>query len=169
MIQGIEQPDIIQVNSSLRLRKYDGNISFALQWYQDEETVRLVDGDSAKIYNIERLYRMYDYLNSIGELYFIEVQELSEYFPIGDVTFWQDDMPIVIGDKRYRNCGLGTLVIKTLIKRAIKIGYNTIYVKEIYNYNKGSRALFEKNGFKEYKKTEHGSSYKLDLDCTGRY
>lgn len=163
MIQGIEQPDIIQINSSLRLRKYDGNISFALQWYQDEETVRLVDGESAKIYNIERLHRMYDYLNSIGELYFIEVLELSEYFPVGDVTFWQDDIPIVIGDKRYRNRGLGTLVIKTLIKRAIKIGYNTIYVKEIYNYNQGSRALFEKNGFKEYKKTKHGSSYKLDL------
>lgn len=163
MIHGIEQPDIIQINSSLRLKKYDGNNDFALPWYQDEETVRLVDGEAATIYTMEKLQRMYEYLHNHGELYFIEVLEWNEYIPIGDVTFWQEDMPIVIGDKRYRNCGIGSLVIKTLIKRAINIGYNTIYVNEIYHYNEGSRALFKKNGFIEYKKTEQGSAYKLDL------
>ena len=36
MIQGIEQPEIIQIDNTLRLRKYDGVHDFALEWYQDE-------------------------------------------------------------------------------------------------------------------------------------
>lgn len=60
-------------------------------------------------------------------------------------------MPIVFDDKRYGNCGKGTLV-KTLIKRAINIGYNTIYVNEINDHNESSKALFEKSRVKEYKK-----------------
>jgi RimJ/RimL family protein N-acetyltransferase len=164
MIQGIEQPNIIQINSNLRLKKFDDHFIYAIQWYQDIETVRLVDGKDATTYDIEKIQRMYNYLNNQGELYFIEILEGNEFIPIGDVTFWKEDMPIVIGDKRYRNCGIGTLVIKTLIKRAISIGYKTIYVNEIYDYNEGSKALFLKMGFKEYKKTEQGFSYLLDLE-----
>lgn len=93
----------------------------------------------------------------------VSIFEGNEFIPIGDVTFWQEDMPIVIGNKRYRNCGIGTLVIKALIERAISIGYKTIYVNEIYSFNVGSKALFLKNGFKPYKKTEQGYSYLLDL------
>ena len=44
MIQGIEQPEIIQIDNTLRLRKYDGVHDFAEEWYLDEETVYLVDG-----------------------------------------------------------------------------------------------------------------------------
>ena len=70
MIQGTEQPEIIQSNDSLRLRKYDGVHDFALAWYQDEETVWLVDGNRNP-YTMERLNGMYRYLNNAGELYFI--------------------------------------------------------------------------------------------------
>ena len=106
MIQGIEQPEIIQIDNSLRLRKYDGVHDFAEEWYLDEETVYLVDGKRDP-YTIERLGGMYRYLNNAGELYFIEVLENGTYKPIGDVTFWQDDMPIVIGDRNYRGRKIG--------------------------------------------------------------
>lgn len=43
-IDGIKQPEIIQINRELRLRKFDGIYDFAFDWYQDEETVYLVDG-----------------------------------------------------------------------------------------------------------------------------
>ncbi len=43
-IQGITQPDLIQINNTLRLRRYDGIHDFALEWYQDEEMLWLVDG-----------------------------------------------------------------------------------------------------------------------------
>ena len=73
-IQGIEQPEIIQIDATLRLRKYDDEHDFALAWYQDEETVWLVDGNRNP-YTPERLAGMYRYLNEAGELYFIEVLE----------------------------------------------------------------------------------------------
>ena len=43
-IQGIEQPAVIQIDDYLRLRRFDGVFDFALEWYQDLETVWLVDG-----------------------------------------------------------------------------------------------------------------------------
>jgi len=43
-ISGVTQPETIQVTEELHLRKYDGIYDFAFDWYQDEETVYLVDG-----------------------------------------------------------------------------------------------------------------------------
>ena len=161
-IQGIEQPAIIQVDDTLRLRKYDGVHDFSLEWYLDEETVYLVDGKRDP-YTIERLGGMYRYLNNAGELYFIEVLENATYKPIGDVTFWQEDMPIVIGDRNYRGKGIGRKVISTLIERGKSLGYDHLAVGEIYDWNEGSRRCFESVGFVAYEKSEKGSSYRLSL------
>ena len=108
-IQGIDQPTVIQIDESLRLRKYDGVYDFALAWHQDDETVYLVDGKRDP-YTIERLGGMYRYLNNVGELYFVEVLDNGTYKPIGDVTFWQEDMPIVIGEPAFRGKGIGRKV-----------------------------------------------------------
>ena len=161
-IQGIEQPAVIQIDESLRLRKYDGVHDFALEWYQDEETVYLVDGKRDP-YTIERLGGMYRYLNNAGEVYFIEVLENGTYKPIGDVTFWQEDMPIVIGDPAYRGKGIGRKVISALIERGKSLGYDHLVVGEIYDWNVGSRKCFEGVGFEPCEKSEKGSSYKLTL------
>ena len=162
MIQGIEQPEIIQIDNTLRLRKYDGVHDFAEEWYLDEETVYLVDGKRDP-YTIERLGGMYRYLNNAGELYFIEVLENGTYKPIGDVTFWQEDMPIVIGDPAYRGKGIGRKVISALIERGKSLGYDHLAVGEIYDWNAGSRRCFESVGFVAYEKSEKGSSYRLSL------
>ena len=161
-IQGIEQPAVIQIDESLRLRKYDGVHDFALEWYLDEETVYLVDGKRDP-YTIERLGGMYRYLNNAGELYFIEVLENGTYKPIGDVTFWQEDMPIVIGDKKYRGKGIGKKVILKLIERGKELGYTKLYVSDIYEYNIGSRKCFESVGFEECCKTEKGNGFVINL------
>ena len=161
-IQGIEQPAIIQIDDTLRLRKYDGVHDFALVWYQDEETVWLVDGKRDP-YTMQRLGGMYRYLNDAGELYFIEVCENGTYKPIGDVTFWQEDMPIVIGEPAYRGKGIGRKVISALIRRGKELGYDHLEVGEIYDWNEGSRRCFERMGFIAYEKTEKGSAYRLPL------
>ena len=161
-IQGIEQPDIIQIDDTLRLRKYDGTHDFALAWYQDEETVWLVDGNRNP-YTPERLAGMYHYLNEAGELYFIEIMENGTYKPIGDVTFWQDDMPIVIGDPNYRGKGIGRRVILSLIQRGRMLGFDHLAVGEIYDWNRGSRRCFESLGFTPYEKTNKGHSYRMSL------
>ena len=105
-IAGHVQPDILEINSNIRLRKFDGNFEFALSWYQDMETVYLVDG-KREPYNLTRLKQMYTYLDNHGELYFIEVLDGTDFLAIGDVTFWQNDMPIVIGNPLYRGRGIG--------------------------------------------------------------
>ena len=161
-IQGIEQPEIIQIDNTLRLRKYDGVHDFAEEWYLDEETVYLVDGKRDP-YTMERLGGMYRYLNNAGELYFIEVLENGTYKPIGDVTFWQEDMPIVIGDPAYRGKGIGRKVISALIERGKSLGYDHLAVGEIYDWNERSRRCFESVGFVAYEKSEKGSSYRLSL------
>lgn len=160
-IQGITQPDLIPINNTLRLRRYDGIHGFALEWYQDIEMVWMVDGDRDP-YTPELLSKMYTWLNNAGELYFIEVLE-DTWKPIGDVTFWQEDLPIVIGDPRYRGQGIGSRVISALIERGRSLGYDHLEVEDIYDWNKPSRRCFEKLGFRAYKKTEKGASYILRL------
>lgn len=159
-IQGIEQPEVIQIDELLRLRKFDDGYDFALAWYQDLDTVWLVDGDRIP-YTPELMAKMYNWLNDAGELYFIEVLENGTYKTIGDVTFWQDDMPIVIGVPDYRGKGLGRKIISALVKRGRELGYNQLRVDEIYDWNEGSRRCFESVGFTAYEKTEKGSRYTL--------
>ncbi len=161
-IQGIEQPEIIQINDTLRLRKYDGVHDFALEWYQDEDMVYMVDGVK-NTYSMDRLVQMYQYLNHAGELYFIEIMESGRFKPIGDVTFWQDDMPIVIGDAHYRGKGIGRKVIAALVQRGRSLGFGYVSVGEIYDWNEPSRRCCESVGFRAYEKTEKGSKYRLIL------
>ena len=161
-INGIEQPQLLMINNTLRLRKYDGVFDFALPWYQNKETLRLVNGDELPM-DKARIQRMYAYLNQHGELYFIEALEGTAFVPIGDVTWWEQDMPIVIGNFSYRGKGIGSLVIKRLIERAKALQYTALYVDEIYDYNLGSRKCFEKAGFVAYDKTENGRKYRLAI------
>ena len=161
-IQGIRQPELIQVDEIIRLRKYDGAHDFALKWYQNTELVWLVDGDRVP-YDADLLDRMYRYLNGHGELYWIEALENEAYRPIGDVTFWQEDMPIVIADPAYRGKGVGRKIISALIARGRELGYDRLYVDEIYRHNAASRKCFESLGFTAYQETEKGSRYVLTL------
>ena len=161
-IQGIEQPEIIQIDNTLRLREYDGVFDFALEWYQDEDMIYMVDGVRSA-YDMDRLARMYVYLNKAGELYFIEILENESYKPIGDVTFWQDDMPIVIGDPNFRGKGIGRKVISALVQRGRSLGFDYVSVGEIYDWNEPSRRCCESVSFRAYEKTEKGAKYRLTL------
>jgi len=100
-------------------------------------------------------------LDKQGELYFIEVLEDGVFKTIGDVTFWQEDMPIVIGEKTYRGRGIAKKVIGALVQRGRSLGYTEVYVNEIYEFNVASRKCFESMGFVAYKKTEKGQRFVL--------
>lgn len=161
-IPGIEQPQIINIDDTLRLRRFDGAFDFALEWYRDEETVWLVDGDR-KLYDGALLRRMYEWLDSQGELYFIEVPENGAFRPVGDVTFWREDMPIVIGEPSLRGKGIGRRIVAALIERGRSLGYKELFVDEIYDWNPVSRRCFESFGFEACEKTEKGHRYRLEL------
>ena len=161
-IAGVRQPDVIVVEDGLRLRRYDGVHDFALSWYQDPEIVWLVDGVRIP-YDADKLERMYRYLNTQGELYWIEVLESGSWRPVGDVTFWQEDMPIVIGDPTCRGKGIGRKVVKALASRGRQLGYDKLYVDQIYHYNTASRKCFAAAGFVPYQESEKGTSFVLEL------
>lgn len=161
-IPGIEQPQIIPVDESLRLRAYDGEHGFALGWYQDAELVHLVDG-VREPYTEEKLGRMYRWLDARGELYFIEAKRGGAWTPIGDVTLMPDDLPIVIGEAEYRGCGVGGRVLRALIARGREIGLTRLSVQMIYHYNAASLRCFEKAGFVVSGRTEKGVSCTLEL------
>ncbi|HEM3938654.1 TPA: GNAT family N-acetyltransferase [Streptococcus suis] len=161
-ITGIEQADILEIDKQVRLRRYDGQHDFAFEWHQDLELVWLIDGNKES-YTLDRLNRMYGYLATNGECYFIEIFEDDQFIPIGDVTLFADDFAIAIGDKRYWKKGIGTKVLHRMIERARDVGLEEILVEEIYDWNTGSRKLFEKCGFEAVEKTKKGWSYKMIL------
>ena len=162
MIDVKKQPEYISIDSSLRLRKYDGQAHLAFPWYQDPEVISLIDG-SREPYTLQRIKKMYDYLTQRGEVYFIEVLTNAGWQPIGDVSFWQEDMPIVIGNSAYRGQGIGRTVVQALVERGRKLGYKRLYVQEIYDDNEASKKMFELVGFYPLEKTENGHRYALDL------
>ncbi|HFI0149971.1 TPA: GNAT family N-acetyltransferase [Streptococcus suis] len=161
-IKGIEQADILEIDKQVRLRRYDGQHDFAFEWHQDLELVWLVDGNKEP-YTLDRLNRMYGYLATNGECYFIEIFEDNQFIPIGDVTLFADDFAIAIGDRKYWKKGTGTKVLHRMIERAREVGLEEILVEEIYDWNLGSRKLFEKCGFEAVEKTKKGWSYRLTV------
>lgn len=163
-IQGIDQPEYIIIDAGLRLKAYDGVFEFALSWYQNKDSLELIDGKGKAIpYTLERLKKMYEYLDKRGELYFIEKKENDGFIPVGDVTLWQEDMPIVIA-KDYRSQGIGKKTVQRLIRRAKELGFKRLAVKEIYGFNLGSQKLFLGCGFKKSAPTDSGASYVLNLN-----
>lgn len=161
-IPNIAQPELLLIDAEIRLRKFDGQFAFAHPWYQDLDAMYLMDGERSG-YPPERVERMYRYLDAHGELYFIEVLEDGRFIPIGDVTFWQKDMPIIIGSAAHRGRKIGQKVVSALVQRGRELGYTELYVDEIFDYNLASRRCFETNGFVSYEKTPRGSRYRLIL------
>lgn len=161
-IENTVQPELLPVSDALRLRKYDGVHHFTLSWYQDPETVWLVDGDR-DVYTPEKLDKMYAHQDTHGELYFIEALEKNDWRPIGDVCLSPDDFSIVIGEETYRAKGVGRAVVSALIERARTLGWRRVRVGGVYDFNAGSRRLFTSLGFREETQTEKGHSYILSL------
>lgn len=163
-LSGIPQPDILAIDAALRLKKAGDSFAFALPWYQDPETLMLVDG-KAEPYDMPHLTAMYRYLEQHGELYWIEWRTPGgDFEPVGDVTLWQEDLPIVIGRKDLRGRGIGHRTVAALMERARRLGWRELYVNEIYSFNTASRALFEGLGFAPCARTPQGARYRCSLD-----
>lgn len=59
------------INTNIKLIPYYRSDEVSLPWYQDLDLCKQVDNID-KPYTIERLHRMYDYLSTHGDCYYIE-------------------------------------------------------------------------------------------------
>jgi len=166
----VAQPEIIDIDSSLRLRSYDGNYTAAYEWYQDDTVRKFSEGivDPDKRLDMNYVAKKLNALNSGGELYFIEIKENGEFIPIGDVTLQENNPPVEIGAAKYRGIGIGTKVMKTIIKRAKEIGICRIYNVGCYEDNIASQTMFENAGFTfvNHDKEKRRKVYEIDLTRT---
>ena len=148
-LNNMEQPNIITIDETLRLRAYDGNYEIAYKWYQDDVVRKFSEGitDPNKRLEMDWVALKLNSLSKSGELYFIEVYENGEFMPIGDVTLQENNPPIEIGVEKYRGIGIGTKVMKAIVKRAKEIGIKKIYNVGCYEDNFASQKMLENAGF----------------------
>ena len=164
-LKEFEQPEIININDSLRLRKFDGQFKLFLPGYQNPAVYQNSEGifDESRIPNLDYVKRMCTYLAKVGELYYIEAKENGTYVPIGDVTIKDENPPIAIWVDTYRGKGIGKLVMQTVIDRLKELGYAKITGSTVYQWNTASQKLHEGLGFHRVAEDEKEITYELEL------
>ena len=167
-ICGITQPEIINIDETLRLRAYDGNFLTGLPWYQNKAVYYNSEGitDVSKIPDEKWVECMYTAFQNSGksEMYFIEVKKDDVFTPIVDVALQEENPPIVIGADEYRGIGIGKKVMTAIINRARKIGIKRFYDTLIFDYNIASQKLYESLGFKCVEVIDNKRIYELSLE-----
>ena len=159
------QPEIIEINDSLRLRKYDGHFELFLPGYQNPVVYQNSEGifDENRIPDLDYVKGMCNYLAKMGELYYIEVKETDTYVPIGDVTIKDENPPIAIWVDTYRGNGIGKLVMQTVIDRLKELGFAKITGSTVYQWNTSSQKLHESLGFRRVSEDEKEITYEREL------
>ena len=160
-----EQPEIIDINASLRLRKYDGHYELFLPGYQNPVVYQNSEGifDESRIPDLDYVKGMCNYLAKVGELYYIEAKEKDTYIPIGDVTIKGENPPIAIWVDAYRGKGIGKLVMQTVIDRLKELGFDKITGSTVYQWNTSSQKLHEGLGFHRVSEDEKEIVYERSL------
>jgi len=159
------QPEIIDISSELRLRRYDGNFAIFLRGYSDPYVYKNSEGitDPANAPDLNYVEGMCKYLSEAGELYYIEVLEDGVFIPIGDVTVKAENPPIAIWFEKYRSRGIGFAVMSTVIRRLSELGVTKITGSTIYKWNTPSQKLHERLGFVKVGESEDEFIYSLDI------
>ena len=164
-LKEFEQPEIIDINDSLRLRKYDVHYELFLPGYRDPVVYQNSEGifDEGRIPDLDYVKRMCTYLAKVGELYYIEAKENGTYVPIGDVTVKEENPPIAIWREAYRGKGIGRLVMEAVIGRLKELGSAKITGSTVYQWNTASQKLHERLGFRRVSEDGKEIVYEREL------
>lgn len=146
MINGIIQPKRLAVSRDIELVKYYPYYKRTLPWYQDPALCRQVDNIDFP-YDLDRLKRMYKYLSSKGECYYIKFRGKGIWRLVGDISLCEGKISVVIC-REYQNRHIGRAAIRAILDRAGELDYPRVEA-EIYSFNGQSRRAFEAAGFKK--------------------
>ena len=129
------------IDSEIRLIPYYRNDAASLPWYQDPDVCKQVDNRDEP-YDIGLLHRMYDFLSTHGDCYYIEYNGVL----VGDVSLRDSSEIAIVICKEYQNRRIGRRCVTEMLKLAKEKGMSSVKAN-IYSFNSQSRSMFESAGF----------------------
>ena len=142
--RGMEKQIIMQkriIDEDITLVPYYPNSEVSLAWYQDPDVCKQVDNIDY-VYDLDMLNRMYDYLSSHGDCYYIEYRGVL----VGDITLRDNSEVAIVICKEYQNQHIGRRCIKDMLTLAKEKGLKEVKAN-IYSFNIQSIKAFESVGF----------------------
>lgn len=131
----------IPVTPDITLIPYYDNYATALPWYQDAVLCKQVDNRDT-VYDLATLQRMYHYLNTHGDLFYIQYKGIL----CGDVCLQTTGELAIVICKKYQNQHIGRAVIRKLLELARQKSYSSCWA-HIYTFNTQSQKMFLALGF----------------------
>ena len=101
------------IDGALRLIPYYRNDAASLPWYQDLTVCKQVD-DRDTPYDVELLHRMYDFLRTHGDCYYIEYQGVL----VGDVSLRENGEIAIVVCREYQNRHIGRRCVLEMLRLA---------------------------------------------------
>lgn len=129
------------VDEEIILVRYYPNYKTTLAWYQDLDLCRQVDNRDTT-YDLDLLKRMYKYLNSHGDLFYIKYKNRL----CGDVCLQESGEVNIVIAKPFQNKHIGRRVIREIIQLALEKNIPELQA-EIYSFNTQSQKMFQSIGF----------------------
>lgn len=129
------------IDEELRLIPYYRNDAASLPWYQNLTVCKQVD-DRDTPYDVELLHRMYDFLSTHGDCYYIEYQGVL----VGDVSLRESGEIAIVVCREYQNRHIGRRCVLEMLRLAREKGMASVRVN-IYSFNRQSQRMFLSVGF----------------------
>lgn len=129
------------VDHEIRLIPYYRNDAASLPWYQDRDVCKQVDNRDAP-YDLELLHRMYDYLSTHGDCYYIAYNGVL----IGDISLSNDGEIAIVVCREFQNRHIGRRCVLEMLKLAKEKGMEQVKAN-IYSFNVQSQRMFLATGF----------------------
>ena len=101
------------VDGEITLVPYYPNYKASLPWYQDLTVCKQVD-DRDTPYDVELLHRMYDFLSTHGDCYYIEYQGVL----VGDVSLRENGEIAIVVCREYQNRHIGRRCVLEMLRLA---------------------------------------------------
>lgn len=130
------------IDDKIVLVPYYPDYDTALEWYQDPQLCKQVDNIDY-VYTMDRLKRMYEYLSSHGDCYYIQYDGVL----VGDISLTEDGEISIVICKEYQNMHIGRRCVQNIIELAKEKKMSGVKA-HIYPFNEQSRKMFTALGFK---------------------
>lgn len=131
----------IPLTDKIALIPYYPDSETTLAWYQDKTLCKQVDNIDT-VYDLDKLNRMYHFLNTHGDLFYIAYDGTL----CGDVCLQNTGELSIVICKEYQNRHIGRAVIQKMLALATEKGFLQCYA-HIYPFNIQSQQMFKSLGF----------------------